>query len=90
VQCDVFDPCVEVDQVRRVLGLEVVGDFGLLEEGRYDAVLLAVAHRQFVELGVGAFRKLCREGAVVYDLKGVFGKGEVDLRLVGPRCCVCW
>ena len=45
---------------------------------RYDAVILAVAHKEFLELNV---RNLVREGGVVYDVKGILPRDIVDGRL---------
>ena len=44
----------------------------------YDAVILAVAHKEFMDLDV---RSLVRENGVVYDVKGVLDRGIVDARL---------
>ena len=51
------------------------------ENGRYDAIILAVAHRQFVDMGATAIRALGKPDAIVYDIKGVLGKAGSDLRL---------
>src|SRR6185312_8674132 len=39
---------------------------------RYDAAVLAVAHREFRELGAEGARRLCRKNHVLYDIKHVF------------------
>ncbi len=49
--------------------------------GVYDAVVVAVGHREFVETGVAGVRALGKDGAVLYDVKGIFGKDETDGRL---------
>ncbi len=55
------------------------GNAALPEGGAgYDAVILAVAHKQFLELDV---KSLVREGGVVYDVKGVLPRDIVDARL---------
>ena len=51
------------------------------EEGVYDAVLVAVAHDEFKEMGVKAIRKLGRPTHILYDLKYVLPKDDVDIRL---------
>ena len=48
-------------------------------EGRFDAVVLAVAHNQFKTLNVRSF--LANEKGVVYDVKGILDKGMIDGRL---------
>ena len=49
-----------------------------LPDEKYDAVILAVAHKEFADLDV---RSLVRENGVVYDVKGVLDREIVDARL---------
>jgi len=51
------------------------------EPKAYDAVIVAVAHSEFVEMGNAAIRGLGKEGAILYDIKGIFDKSGSDLRL---------
>ena len=50
-------------------------------DGGYDAIVVAVGHRQFVSAGIAGVRALGKQGAVLYDVKGIFGKAETDGRL---------
>jgi UDP-N-acetyl-D-glucosamine/UDP-N-acetyl-D-galactosamine dehydrogenase len=75
---DVYDPWVDAREARHEYGLRPVRT---LQRGRYDAVVLAVAHREFKELGVAAIRRLCRRKHVVYDIKYALPAAEVDGRL---------
>ena len=47
----------------------------------YDAIILAVAHNEFKELGIDNIRKLGKESHVLYDLKYLLPKDSVDMRL---------
>ena len=49
--------------------------------GSYDAVIVAVGHRQFVAAGPDAARSYGKPGAILYDVKGIFPKHRVDGRL---------
>lgn len=49
--------------------------------GSYDAVILAVAHNQFREIGIQGIRRLCNANGVVYDVKSLFPPDTVDGRL---------
>ena len=49
--------------------------------GQYDVLLVAVAHDQFRELGIEGLRRLANERAIIYDIKGIFAKEQVDGRL---------
>ena len=71
----VYDPWANPDRVWREYGIEVISD---LPSEKYDAAILAVAHREFEGLDV---RSLVREGGVVYDVKGVLPRNMVDGRL---------
>ena len=50
-------------------------------KGRYDAVVIAVGHRQFRELGISAVRRFARRNHVLYDIKYVFERHQTDGRL---------
>jgi UDP-N-acetyl-D-galactosamine dehydrogenase len=75
---DVWDPWVSAETCRSDAALECLS---APAPGVYDAVVVAVGHREFVELGAAGVRALGRDGAVLYDVKGIFGKDETDGRL---------
>jgi len=75
---DVHDPWVDGREARHEYGIRPVRE---LRRGRYDAIVMAVAHRQFRELGAEAVRRLGRRRHVLYDIKYVFPAAEVDGRL---------
>jgi UDP-N-acetyl-D-galactosamine dehydrogenase len=75
---DVHDPWVNADEARREYGLELVSE---LVPGKYDAVILAVAHRQFLELGGERIRALGKPGCIVFDVKQALPRDKVDDRL---------
>jgi UDP-N-acetyl-D-galactosamine dehydrogenase len=77
-EVDVFDPWVSAEDAMHEYRLQLVSD---LAHGDYDAIMIAVAHSQFREMGAPAIRGLGRPGSVVYDLKYVLAPGESDLRL---------
>jgi UDP-N-acetyl-D-galactosamine dehydrogenase len=78
VDVDVYDPWVDPEEAVHEYGLTPVAK---LEEGKYDAVILAVAHNQFKALGAEGIRKLGKAQHVLYDLKYVLSAAESDLRL---------
>lgn len=71
----IFDPWANAGDVKREYGIEVVNQ---LPQFKYDAVILAVAHKEFLQLDV---RQLVVEGGVLYDVKGCLDKSLVDGRL---------
>jgi UDP-N-acetyl-D-galactosamine dehydrogenase len=75
---DVYDPWVSAEEARHEYGLDLVTE---LTPGKYDAVILAVAHDQFVELGANGIRALGKPGCVVFDVKQKLPRDKVDDRL---------
>ncbi|MDX1590199.1 MAG: Vi polysaccharide biosynthesis UDP-N-acetylglucosamine C-6 dehydrogenase TviB [Oleiphilaceae bacterium] len=75
---DVWDPWADAGDVRHEYGLELVSE---PRAGQYDAIILAVGHDQFREMGVEAIRALGREQHVLFDVKYVLPKESVDGRL---------
>jgi len=77
-QVDVHDPWVDPAEARREYGLDLVAT---LEPGRYDAIVLAVAHRQYLDLGGPALRALGKPGCVLFDVRAALPRECVDDRL---------
>ena len=75
---EIYDPWANAAEFRHEYGLNTVR---ALKPNRYDAAVVAVAHRQFRELGARGVRRLCRRKHVVYDVKHVFPAAAVDARL---------
>ena len=77
-QVDVYDPWACPAEAREEYGVELLAQ---PEPGAYDAVVVAVAHRQFRELGAENIRALGKPGAVVFDVKYLLPKDAVDEQL---------
>ena len=77
-EVDVYDPWVTTEQAQHEYGITPVIKPNVAS---YDAIILAVAHRQFKEMGGAAIRALGKPNAVLYDLKYVLTANESDLRL---------
>ena len=78
VDVDVCDPWASVDEARHEYGITLTRDPAA---GQYDAMVLAVAHNQFREMGVPTLRAFGKPRHVLYDLKYLFPAGDADLRL---------
>ena len=74
-QVDVHDPWVSADEAKHEYGLDLVAE---PQAGQYDAVILAVAHRQFSERGADGIRGFGKPGAVVFDVKRTLPRHAVD------------
>ena len=75
---DVYDPWIDVAEAQHEYGITPVAT---LEQGAYDAVLLAVAHDQFKAMGAEGISALGKPEHVLYDLKYVLPRDAADLRL---------
>lgn len=76
---DVYDPWIDIDEARHEYGLECLSTAP--EPGQYAAIILAVGHREFIELGADGIRAFGEPDAVLYDVKGVLAAEAVDGRL---------
>lgn len=72
----VFDPWANVDHVKHEYGLDIVNELPVSE--KYDAVILGVAHKEFLVLDV---KSLVKESGVIYDVKGILPRDVIDGRL---------
>lgn len=75
---EVYDPWVDPAEAEHEYGITPVAT---LENGRYDAIILAVGHKQFIEMGSDAIRALGRKDHVLYDIKSALPRDSVDARL---------
>jgi UDP-N-acetyl-D-galactosamine dehydrogenase len=78
MQVDVWDPWVSVSEAQHEYGITPVPQ---PESGAYQAIVLAVAHREFAELGSRALREFGVRDAVLFDVKYLFPASESDGRL---------
>lgn len=77
IDVDVHDPWVSSEEAEQEFGLQLVAE---PHEGSYDVIILAVAHTQFQEKGVG-LRAYGKAQHVLYDVKAVLPRDQVDGRL---------
>ncbi|MDM1281255.1 Vi polysaccharide biosynthesis UDP-N-acetylglucosamine C-6 dehydrogenase TviB [Acinetobacter indicus] len=75
---DIYDPWVSVEEAEQEYGLYPVQS---LENKKYDAVVVAVAHKEFIEMENFISKEITYENSVIYDLKYILDKSNVDLRL---------
>jgi UDP-N-acetyl-D-galactosamine dehydrogenase len=78
IHADITDPWCSNDEAMHEYGL-IVTDTP--QKQYYDAVIIGVAHNEFKQLGVEKIRSLGKSNHVLYDLKYIFPKDAVDMRL---------
>ncbi len=75
---DVYDPWANADEARHEYGITPIPT---LNNDSYDAIILAVGHRQFKAMGVQEIRALGKPEAVLFDVKATLPVADVDERL---------
>ena len=78
IEVDVYDPWVDKTEAEREYDVTPISKPAV---NKYDGIILAVAHNEFVELGVDQIRAFGKNEHVLYDLKYVFTKEDTDIRL---------
>lgn len=81
INVDVYDPWVDADEAEQEYGISPINDLANLKTNNYDGIILAVAHQQFIEMGVEQIRELGKSNHVLYDLKYLFDSKLSDIRL---------
>jgi UDP-N-acetyl-D-galactosamine dehydrogenase len=74
VDTTIMDPIADKSKVKAEFGLDIIND---LPETKFDAIVLAVSHKEFLSID---FKSLKKEVSVIYDVKG-FLNNEADQRL---------
>ncbi len=78
VNIDVYDPWVSHEEAKEEYGLSLINE---PDKNKYDAIILAVAHKQFIDMGAKDIHKLGKSSHVLFDIKYVLDSNEVDGRL---------
>ncbi len=74
----VYDPVADRDDALREYGIGIVPE---LPDDRFQAVVLAVKHREIMALGRERLGALLAPGGLTYDITGVLAPGESDARI---------
>lgn len=75
INVSVYDPIASPADVKSEYGIEIKS---ALPSEKYDAVIAAVAHKEFISLNI---RSLVKTSGVIYDVKGIYPLEDVDARL---------
>jgi len=69
---DVIDPYADSHEVKEEYGFDMVSD----PKGKYDAIIVAVSHHQYINLNDDWFNNLANTGCVFVDVKGIY-RGKI-------------
>lgn len=72
----IYDPWADAEHVRKEYGVENISQLDSFY--KYDAIILAVAHKEFLKVN---WKKYLNNNGVIYDVKGIFPKEMIDGRL---------
>ncbi len=75
VSVEVYDPWVDPEEAKNEYQIDLVSN---LEKRKYSGIVIAVAHQQFTEMTINDLRDLCIEKSVIYDVKNLFPRDQVD------------
>ncbi len=75
---DLYDPWADSKEIKKIYDIHPKS---ILDNNKYDGVIVAVAHQKFKEMGITEILNLCKKKHVIYDLKYIFSKDQVTLRL---------
>ena len=79
IRVEVHDPWVDRAETRHEYRLECLA--ALPDPGTYDAIILAVAHREFIAMGSAVIRAMGKAKSILYDVKAALPADQVDGRL---------
>lgn len=75
---DVYDPWSCQNQAKKFFNLDTLNS---IKNDYYDAVILAVPHKEFIKMGESGIRQLLNEKGIIFDIKGMLPSDAVDERL---------
>ena len=75
---DVYDKWADKDQAINEYGIKLIDQ---PEEGKYDAIIFAVAHNEFKKLSLNQIKNFGRKNHIIYDIKYILDLNDVDGRL---------
>jgi len=78
MEVDIWDPWASPEDALQEYGIKLID---APQNTHYDAVVIAVAHKQFRSLTGTDLRKFCRTPSVIYDVKSIYPRNEVDYSL---------
>jgi len=79
-EVNIYDPWVDINEAEYEYQIRPIDNSDLVPR-TYDAIILAVGHSQFKEMGIKKIRELGKDVHVVYDIKYIFNSSDSDLRL---------
>jgi UDP-N-acetyl-D-galactosamine dehydrogenase len=81
IEVDVYDPWVNAAEAKEEYKIRPLTELDETQNAQYDAIVLAVAHEQFRQMGSEGLRLMGKENCLIYDLKYLLQSESADIRL---------
>ena len=75
---DIYDPWIDENSANQEYNIDMAQE---LKDNTYDAIIVAVAHDVFKELGSEKIKALGKQNCIIYDVKSMLSKDVIDGRL---------
>jgi UDP-N-acetyl-D-galactosamine dehydrogenase len=73
---EIYDPWVDTKEAERIYQLKTLRS--LPKKEKYDAIIVAVAHKQFKKLNIKRLKSLLKRNGIIYDVKSIYSKTETN------------
>ncbi len=80
-EIDIYDPWVNINETRQIFNIECLTKRPKDNINIYDGIIIAVNHDEFSDIGINKIKSWGKDGAIIYDVKGLFPKQNTDGRL---------
>ncbi len=81
IHVDVYDPWVNAAEAEEEYKISPLTELEDTQKAQYDAIVLAVAHEEFRQMGSEGLRAMGKKNCLIYDLKYLLEAGLADIRL---------
>ena len=75
---EIFDPIVNKNDCLKEYNIKLIN---YPKYNKYDSIIIAVAHNYFTKLKIKEIKKFGKKECIIFDLKGIFNKKDIDLSL---------
>ena len=73
---EVYDPWIDIEEAKDLYNIDCLRTFPSSKE--YSAILIAVAHKEFIQIKIDKLRQLLIKDGILYDVKSIFSRSDVD------------
>lgn len=75
---DVFDPFLTAETIKKEFNINAIQD---IKKDNYDAIVIAVAHDQFLEMGIDKIKSFGKDKVLIFDIKNTFSENLELVRI---------